>query len=113
MELSSQEIDAECVYFVEAENGWIKIGRTKAIRERFLSLRLGSPIPVHILRIFECNGNSRKVEKKWHKRFASKRQHGEWFRLNERDKEQILSATNWPDVNVSELEIISVTRRFK
>lgn len=103
MELSNQDTKTECVYFIEAENGWIKIGYTKSIRERFLALRLGSPIPLQMLRAFECDGNHKQIEKKWHKLFASKRQHGEWFRLNERDKERILSSAEWPDIDISEL----------
>src|SRR3990172_4719297 len=95
----------DCVYFIEAENGWVKIGRTQTLRQRFQSHRAASPIPLKLLCAFECNGDATKVEKEWHKRFHSKKAYGEWFRLDEQDKARFMSSSDWPMMDISGIAI--------
>lgn len=64
------------VYFVQAENGRIKIGNTKYIDWRMDSLRGQSPLSLELL---ATTPGGRKVEFAYHARFAAHRLHGEWF----------------------------------
>lgn len=61
-----------------------KIGKTNAVgrRERELAIQLPEKSrTVHAIRTDDPTG----IEAYWHARFASKRQHGEWFRLDASD----------------------------
>lgn len=64
------------VYFVQAENGLIKIGSTKYIASRFQSLCTGSPLALVLLATIK---GDRAREFELHAKFAAHRQHGEWF----------------------------------
>lgn len=64
------------VYFVQAENGRIKIGNTKYIDTRLDIMRGQSPLAITLLAT--CKGGRRK-EFELHQRFAAHRLHGEWF----------------------------------
>lgn len=66
------------VYFVCAEGGdRIKIGKTRDLTRRLLSLRAHSPTPLVVLAT-EPGGLQREAE--LHAKFAPMRLHGEWFR---------------------------------
>lgn len=77
------------VYFAEADNGLVKIGKAKNVRLRISSLRSSSPIPLRLLHVIDCNGRSRQIERHFHKMFKTKRRHGEWFRLTLKEKMEI------------------------
>ena len=64
------------VYFVQAENGLIKIGSTKYLDDRLYSLRCGSPVGLELIASLK---GDRTVEFALHTRFAEHRLHGEWF----------------------------------
>jgi hypothetical protein len=64
------------VYFVQAENGLIKIGSTKRMADRLQSLCNGSPIALILLATVK---GDRTFEFALHIKFAAHRQHGEWF----------------------------------
>jgi Meiotically up-regulated gene 113 len=69
-------------------SGFIKIGRTKNIKERvkFFSKRLSLSIKLiqHIKTI-----NYEKIEVAFHKHYKKKRRRGEWFSLDKAEIEQI------------------------
>jgi len=64
------------IYFIQAENGLIKIGYTYNVRHRLRGLRACSPLKLELLLVLD---GDRISEKAFHKRFAKDRKHGEWF----------------------------------
>ena len=81
---------SDYVYFIEADNGLVKIGKSKDVRKRLSALRGASPINLRLLFSIDCNGQAIKTEKHFHKMFAAKRKHGEWFGLNKKEKMDIM-----------------------
>lgn len=65
------------VYFVQMDRiGPIKIGFTKNIEKRLISLQTASPYPLRLL----CHyGADETHEKEWHSEFDRLRLEGEWF----------------------------------
>lgn len=64
--------------------GYVKFGISSNIGSRIRSLRTSSPIRARFACILECSTRDKcsEVEKALHKRFASRRAEGEWFRFN-------------------------------
>lgn len=58
----------------------VKIGWTDNPERRLRHLQTGSPVPLKLLALFE---GGHIVEAELHRRFADKRQHGEWFDLGQ------------------------------
>lgn len=78
----------ECVYVVHAGFGEYKIGKTRCISDRLAEIgeaTLTRVKPVILL----STENIDDLERTLHKTFKSKRTHGEWFRLDDDDLEQI------------------------
>lgn len=72
------------VYFVApGPDGPIKIGITRDMGKRLGSLRIGSPVPLYVVKTIECDTElkARRVERDLHKHYETHRSHGEWFRL--------------------------------
>ena len=66
------------VYFIESYSGEIKIGRAVDPSVRLLDLQTGSPVG---LRLIGSTPETKDMnERSLHRRFASFRLHGEWFR---------------------------------
>lgn len=64
------------VYFVEAENGLIKIGRADGLRQRLSCLQGASPIALKLVAaVYAWPG----LEAELHARFKADRVRGEWF----------------------------------
>lgn len=64
------------VYFIEAENGSIKIGTALDVPRRFRAIQSCSPLPLRIAGVM-AGGMRREAE--IHRRFRASRLHGEWF----------------------------------
>lgn len=66
------------IYFIQAENGHIKIGFTDGedANVRLATLQTGSPVLLKLLGTIE---GTVEHEKDLHRRFAAHRVHGEWF----------------------------------
>ena len=68
------------VYFIEAQNGYVKIGRSDDPSKRFIDISNMSPIPLW-LRHTVFSDNYIMAEARVHKMFDKYRRHGEWFEL--------------------------------
>ena len=64
------------IYFIQAENGLIKIGYSRDIKKRLQNLRQSSPERLYLMKAVPGN---RKAEQKIHWKFWKLRSHGEWF----------------------------------
>ncbi|WP_395138279.1 GIY-YIG nuclease family protein [Armatimonas sp.] len=83
----------EFVYLVQADNGLVKIGRTRNIKNRLSELRVGSPCELELLvmvKALDCV----LLEQRLHRRFAKTRVRGEWFRLSMEDIEYVRRLTS-------------------
>lgn len=77
----------QVVYFVEAtRSDLVKIGKADRLRSRYLGLVTMSPEPLRLLAI---KPGGFADERELHKRFASDRAHGEWFRISRRVRAEI------------------------
>jgi hypothetical protein len=64
------------VYFIAGSVGAVKIGSARDVGKRLADLQCGSPIPLEVLATSE---GGEKLEREYHRRFATHRLHGEWF----------------------------------
>lgn len=74
------------VYIIQASSGHIKIGKANNVQGRLATLRTASPFPLKIISTLHCE-DPLAIESMLHKRFASKRTHGEWFFVNPKELE--------------------------
>ncbi len=72
------------VYLIRAENGLYKIGKAVNVAVRLQSLAAAIPMKWEMVHSFRAANHS-TAEWRLHKRFADKREVGEWFRLSRED----------------------------
>jgi hypothetical protein len=72
------------VYLIRAENGLYKIGKAKNISRRMQPFSVSFPMKWEIVCYFQSEDYN-AAELKLHRKFASKRDVGEWFRLSPAD----------------------------
>jgi len=65
------------VYFIQSQDGLIKIGWTSDLARRVNNLAVGASGPISVL---ATTPGGRTLEAHLHERFASDREQGEWFR---------------------------------
>lgn len=83
------------VYLARGHRGEYKIGRTNLVDRRLVELGAASavaPVLVHEIKTDDPAG----VEAYWHRRFASQRMRGEWFRLTAGD---VAAFKRWRRIN--------------
>lgn len=73
-----QRSDDRSVYFIQADNGLIKIGVAAKPHDRLHALRTMSPVGLRL--VLAMPGLDAPGEAELHTRFAEHRAHGEWFR---------------------------------
>lgn len=73
-----QKRDERSVYFIQADNGLIKIGVAANPQDRLRTLRTMSPVGLRLVLVIPSLGAPGESE--LHTRFAEHRAHGEWFR---------------------------------
>ncbi|TIU70598.1 MAG: GIY-YIG nuclease family protein [Mesorhizobium sp.] len=66
------------LYFVRAGD-FVKIGFAKEVADRLPRLQTGSPVKLELLMAIEGKAS---LERDFHRKFASLRAHGEWFKLD-------------------------------
>jgi hypothetical protein len=66
------------VYFLQGENGYIKIGKSDHIWRRYRSIERHSPVRVSLVGYILTN-DSDALEKELHERFKDNRMRYEWF----------------------------------
>lgn len=72
------------VYLIRSAVGLYKIGSTSCAQKRLSTLRTGSPVTLDLVLSIPTRDKT-ALERLIHRRFASKRQTGEWFALNAMD----------------------------
>lgn len=78
------------VYFIQAKNGLVKIGRSAHVQQRLAVLKTSSPSALSVLHFIPTEEHI-KTESEFHFHYAEKRQCGEWFALSSEDIALILS----------------------
>lgn len=74
----NQAMSSGIVYFIQAENGPIKIGHTRGDpTKRMQALQIGSPVRLTVLASLE---GTYRLEKQLHEKFSQLRLIGEWFK---------------------------------
>ena len=73
---SWSKLDHEVIYFVGAERGPVKIGRSISLVRRIRELQVGHPGLLHVWAIVPGNNLDEAI---YHHRFAKDRVWGEWF----------------------------------
>jgi T5orf172 domain. len=76
------------VYLIEAENGIYKIGKAKDINKRLQPFSVRFPMKWSLVHYFASKDYS-AAESSLHRRYASKRDVGEWFKLSKVDVDYI------------------------
>ncbi len=80
----------ECVYFIVAENGLVKIGKTNNLQRRLEGLQYMSPVKLELIHLIPCEHfSATRIERDLHIYFAKLRQHGEWLKINRIARKQI------------------------
>lgn len=74
------------IYFIMAENGLVKIGRSDNIVKRYGELRSMSPVKLELFHAVTTS-NCINAEAWLHAQFAIRRDHGEWFNISAEDLE--------------------------
>lgn len=95
--LIDMNFDASYVYMLEVGEH-IKIGSTRDVENRIKQLQTGNPVEIELLfskKVFEAP----KHENILHGKFRSKRESGEWFRLDDSEIDQAVKY-------LSKLEIV-------
>lgn len=82
MRRGAAETLKERVYFIQAENGLIKIGRATSPEDRLESFQIGCPLRLELLGSYEPK-DAVAEETRLHRLLAHDRQIGEWFRPSE------------------------------
>ena len=77
------------VYLLKA-GPFFKVGKAQGFDKRYRQIKLQLPFPTEVVHHITC-GDISHVERYWHKRFASKRQNGEWFVLTDEDVNEFKS----------------------
>jgi hypothetical protein len=78
------------VYLILAENGLYKIGKAKDVSSRLRPFSVTFPMKFSLVHSFHSDNYS-LAEAKLHDEFDGKRDVGEWFRLDSKDVEYIVS----------------------
>ena len=82
------------VYLIKSQYGSVKIGITKDVNRRLMTLGTASPTQLSVAGC-KLARNARAIEKELHHKFKSKRIYGEWFNLSQEDINWIIDKHNF------------------
>lgn len=85
------------VYVIMASSGHVKIGKANNVDTRLATLRTASPFPLTLVSTLRC-ADPREIEKLLHRKFSSKRTHGEWFLLDPREMDYLAGLNEETDL---------------
>lgn len=76
-------LDCPCVYFIDNQLGFIKIGKTKNVWKRIHEAQTYSPLLVQCVATINCSHirQAEDIERLLHEEFKAYRKCGEWFEL--------------------------------
>lgn len=110
------------VYLIESvgdPNQNYKIGISKTPKERFDNLKNQSPYPQRVVKCIQCS-NMINMENVFHSIYASKRRHGEWFKLSKSELKQVkhlmkvfAENPNWDDKTQYDYALKLQAKKFK
>jgi hypothetical protein len=110
------------VYLIESvgdPNQNYKIGISKTPKERFDNLKNQSPYPQRVVKCIQCS-NMSNTENVFHSIYASKRRHGEWFKLSKSELKQVnhlmeifANNPNWDDKSQYNYALRLQSKKFK
>lgn len=76
------------IYFLKADNGLVKIGRAKDLRQRLDHFTAKLPYKLKLVHSIKTD-DSVGLEKVFHEKFHDKRKRGEWFELSDSDLQEV------------------------
>lgn len=97
--MSKSKHASEVVYFIRSETGSIKIGKSKRLSQRLVTLQTAFASPLVVLGVIE--NYEHDLEKELHTKFAKFRLKGEWFSPDP-------ELTAWIAANAKEIKNVRV-----
>lgn len=76
------------VYILSSDNGLYKIGKSKDPKGRINTLKTASPVKIELYRLF-MSSDMDDAEAMLHYMFSDFREIGEWFRLSEKELQEL------------------------
>lgn len=76
------EKSKQCVYIILADNGKVKIGRTKDVKTRLSALKHSGGFEINDYYNTEYCSNAYYIEKEMHKHYSEFKKIGEWFEIS-------------------------------
>lgn len=76
------------VYFIKADNGLIKIGKTKDLNKRLDHFTAKLPYRLDLIHSIKTD-DTQELEEYFHNKFSKKRKRGEWFELDDKDIREV------------------------
>lgn len=76
----------ECVYFIGADEGPVKIGVTCNVEQRLQNLQTASPVR---LRVLATIAGGSGLERGYHEAWSHYRLHGEWFERSKQIEQEL------------------------
>ena len=89
------KVSAGYVYFLEEENGRVKIGKADNYEKRINSISTSCPYDIKLIGLVESE-DCHSLERRFHRKYNAYRIRGEWFDIPESEKKLIANRYN-PD----------------
>ena len=87
--------------FASRELDYIKIGKTKSVKQRLSNVQSGCPFHLHLW-IAIATPKAAEIEKFLHKRYEEYNLRGEWFCLFSQQLDELHDFVNLTNINVRE-----------
>ncbi len=100
------------VYFLKADNGVVKIGRSANPQSRVNELKTSSPVALVLIFVYETVA-MKEDEAFFHRFFANRRVRGEWFALSDEEISGIIDGSINPSVPIPNTCTSPVKQKMK